>query len=1471
MDFPAEAETNFRIFDDFSTLYWRLYCLDPQDSANWMQNGVCSPELIKEIELNIIAIRNRGCLIEVLPNYSGVLVFSLEPSIPSLASFAAVEDGAYENAISIGSANFYNVCNGDLSTAELAQKLLSSAQAPIIGLETQQERARNNKKLATILSELTYSVLHTVWITSIAASVSLHMVNHLEAIPLGKRSLLIPSKKKFFGLEKGRFLLFTPDISLSQGGKIIMSCRTESQPGLTQFSIDSDSPRLLEDIWLAPIGIISRFRGVCHEDSLLEPEESSHPQTTKPDPTKAIQFWSLKSWKFAVCNWLGKLGVSIGNPDDMFWIQVEIVHTFPKQGGGYTRVLRTISWPAEFSFRRVYSDEVSSLHGAESLSRDMISPLQFAHQWLKDSASRNKITSEQKVPTVELETDSPAQTGPFVSPKNPDTPAMTVIESLAKTLAFPDIQTNTVYPTPPGGSLSQTPGQHGSDGLGITNEFTPNYPHVPRELAASGGQTSHSRGDSGLMLSAADVTSPGFGAGQGMYDATADDDMFEDMDDNFGDKGITEADFNFFDEPGLSKVDMDIDLGNPSPDFLLEENQPGSTESPNKTSWPIDSLHTTDSGLQPDSEPVSYDNTLEHNTNRSPQEKLGPGQKSEAEHDNETRSMTPPLSPLKIKSLLFSDSAENRSSGTTQSLSRNGDYSLRTRSRSHYQPIPFQQNLNSSDEKYGVNGKYWFLQRSAPEPPVGSVQAGIHIFSSIDGLKPEREVAALTQYGDQESTSSSSSCSIVDGDPGHYYIAATAPVGRKRKWDEFNDKSSPPPYLENQLRISDREEDALFSGLLRSSANWSFIGLFAEVKETLVPALCRREDIIPIAQLLVDQLTQSSLQHNIAPLRVQDEEAILLDAFIDDLGSLTAPRKVDLMHYVTLEEKPLPQNETVTPKKSPDVCPSIAKLDPPYVRLRRGNSLLEILPTAIPFWETFGLEPLRRGKNIIPYCLHPGSMKEAADAFLERLGSTYTSSGLGKCSRPSNSKGLVPWSLDPEDLNYTKIMQRLQHVCETLGALLSNITSSNQNIVVFIVNPLRTATANVDICVAFLRLFQKYIGEPNKSSPQQLNEVVLQIVPSDFIASSNSLVLPAQMEYLNLALEVYSRCPPHDPTSDMFGCAPPFSLVEPIVRTIPFRVRSEEESPLEEGQAYHVAYSVSLDQHWATAAWTDNIGRHQLTMSYCLRESGSNARRSLSEVRKEIWETTAIMIGPSKHIWSVTIVRDEPIEQEELEDWVQLGKNDNHLKLTLLAINTRPGLYIKLPPSPLQLNLFAQPATGSTPVSTPKPNTIPSPDPSTNAPTPPFLSNISTLSPTLSTEQTPTPTQSQSQYQQSPPDPNAETILIDKSDESWSVILSHALNNSHSLTKFRPALASGYLIRRRGISDVDGQASAGVNLIYSQLDIPHDVLLKDVLRMYRDLSTLSRTRGIVHAQGNRVLPWHVATAVTGQQILSHIL
>lgn len=196
------------------------------------------------------------------------------------------------------------------------------------------------------------------------------------------------------------------------------------------------------------------------------------------------------------------------------------------------------------------------------------------------------------------------------------------------------------------------------------------------------------------------------------------------------------------------------------------------------------------------------------------------------------------------------------------------------------------------------------------------------------------------------------------------------------------------------------------------------------------------------------------------------------------------------------------------------------------------------------------------------------------------------------------------------------------------------------------------------------------------------------------------------------------------------------------------------------------------------------------------------------------------------------------------------------LELLIVNANTRSDLCLELPVRSMPAKLSNSQAW-TTPVATPNPSgPAASPEQLGTAPTPTSGVNIS-VNP-------PTPTET-------PVETDSESQLIDLCDESWGVVLSHRANNTPHLTEYRPALASGYLLRRKGTTDGDGILAMSVNLVYTQRGTPaYESLLKEILGIYRELSCLARAKGTRHVQRN-TMPWHIATAVRGREILSYVL
>ena len=484
------------------------------------------------------------------------------------------------------------------------------------------------------------------------------------------------------------------------------------------------------------------------------------------------------------------------------------------------------------------------------------------------------------------------------------------------------------------------------------------------------------------------------------------------------------------------------------------------------------------------------------------------------------------------------------------------------------------------------------------------------------------------------------------------------------------------------------------------------------------------------------------------------------------------------------------------PARKPNDSPAIPGsqmylINPPSIRVRRAEAAWDLLPPAMAFWEPFGLAPVNGPKNVVAFCIYPhsDSLRPCLESFLLHMQLAYDSCKLGTHTRVETvseyESGLVPCKI-PTPAAPRAVYKALRETCVQLGKVLAarhaHIREQNDArvdaFIIYMVNPFDTPSALWELCAAFWTLFQTYGQGPSHPNQPQKPDLVLEIIPIKYIASFDHPVILSSNTYINLAREVYSRSPPSNDNEDKtplpIAFAPAFQLEEPFPRNVPFKLQSEPPQDLLRENSYmHLAYAISLDGTWLTAAWTDSCGKSQATSTYHL------GTRPFNELAKEIWATTISILQARKVHWRVCVARSGVMDREELETWVYLISCPTQLNLfiTLLTVDTQPSYKFT-------------PAT-STSTSQSNPNT-PTATPGAGVSPDPALGLTPAATPSA-VDPTPDPTQ----------DPDAR--LVDVTDETWGIILAHRLHNSNSTNQFNPALISGLLVKR-GLSGSTGGA-----------------------------------------------------------------
>ncbi|KAK6536683.1 mediator of RNA polymerase II transcription subunit 13 [Arthrobotrys megalospora] len=562
------------------------------------------------------------------------------------------------------------------------------------------------------------------------------------------------------------------------------------------------------------------------------------------------------------------------------------------------------------------------------------------------------------------------------------------------------------------------------------------------------------------------------------------------------------------------------------------------------------------------------------------------------------------------------------------------------------------------------------------------------------------------------------------------------------------------------------------------------------------------------------------------------------------------------------------------------------KIGAPHVHVHRNatlpNSAVELLPPALHFWDTFGLTPHSGPKDLLMASVFPtdAGLATAAKVYLEGFSSTYENCRLGEILPAKTSQivdGLYGIALQAQGkaqpLDEKTLLRKYCDGITKLAETLVEIEDELQNVVLFVVNPFDTPSSVLEICTAFYMLKKTYMTAFNSSLRVFPNNIILQIVPIKNMAVHDGLAVQSHNQSIRCALEVYERCTQtiQDHISQTFPqetYSPSVTLAKLPPKSIAFKVSSDP-SPaiLQENMCLHMAYAQSIDERWISVAWGDDCGDIKEVANFCLGIPGTVVLRAFEDVFREIWAVTNKIISKKRVHWRISLVKVGAIDDDEIEFWTKLS-HDCAVPNTLTVFSSDPSpplTFKSAIPSIMPQAFNGQAQLVGTPGATPQSSGV-SPD---------QFGASSSQGGALTPGDTPAP------------EVDNDMALVDFTDETWGALLQHPLNNSDSTIMTRPALASGYLIKRSGPNETDepavlavslirvGQRGLGMPTTTAQQQPPtvsrsNEDLLREVLTQYRGLVTLAQHFGVTDMM-KEVLPWHIAAVVKCRDVFSCVL
>lgn len=1261
--------------------------------------------------------------------------------------------------------------------------------------------------------------------------------------------------------------------------------------GVATDSLSHDSP-----ILAAPYGVLASKPGLANSD---HPLTADHALAQTPN-TQMLSLGSMQDthdslWRHSCLKALELSGLDSSKYKAGSWVNLFVSRSAPPGTDHEMKPSQaTVPWPESLCFRKRPLEVQTTCRVGDT----MLSGHEECHDPLGDARGWFNATAERDEKFLKRKKDRLAAVPKDFSTHEPQSQRLNGQSPLA--LRRPSAAApNVIYPTPPDAlhqHLGVTPSIDGNTSSPGNQPPTAAIVDIDTAMptATPTGELDNDEWDETTE------SKPERSDGNMMDDS---DDMMNRMgDDVFGENDITEDDFKFFDEQP-DGPQMDITMPDLQPTALPP--LPQTMVIPHAAIINPEPQTAVQESIPPKAKPSLDDAVfakpeLRH-ARSSLNDELYPHRQVEK------------LTPVKRQSSPFDPSTvfKRVKASLTDPVEEPNGFQQRSRRNSIFEKVDFDPKIPMINKKYEHGGAFDFsinhgiddskdesgaLPQSEYMERHGKLKKPLKrlplpagtLMKNFAGIEAPRSHPSPAK-GEGNTDSEESDLDSDEDDSSYMSAGPASPVKSSVKRIPADDDQISQTTTSKEVDLTDDvfiEELAI--ELPRMSKpehpDISLCRFFKDPEPLALDVALSHRDFVEIAQLITEQAATGFLKvgidhknESLATMRghelsiARNSLQSLQNIIPSILGGGTPLR---LKGLLDVPDIPLAGQPTrLPPRPVPGRDPNVEQLRPsnlyqipgPHLEVRRAETRLSVLPSAVTFWESLGLAPSWGTKDINAICVFPGwkGMSGHVGTFLGCLKSVYESLKLGTFNNMvlgnDLDDGVLPYEVDristSPDATVTGHGSAILESMETLRVSLTEWKAKEKNLVIYFIYSPDNPASIVEACTAFYRFFDMYneVLTSKRETPE--NELVLQLVSSELISSTTSLVIPNSTELSKLCMETFDRCTLF--LEEEFGGpapAPAVMLEQVPPRMIDFKLcQVPSQSLMHENSCIHVAYAQSIDDRWITAAWTDNRGQQQATASYCLSRRDKPGTVSKHLIFMEIWETTVALMSIWKVHWRVIITKCGTLDSEEVSNWQDLSQLYDPAANTIIivAVDTSPSLQL-IPPT-IKIPHAATSAFYSTPVSTPQANIV-SPEQTTTPATPMRDTNGPAATPGA----------------ENAAEADSDSFLIDATDQTWGAVVGHRLNNSPSPMNLRPSFVSGYLIKRTGMKLEDPPVVMEVNLAFTEA-IPraYEPLLREILSYFRNLGTLARARGIVDRETD-LRPWHVAAAEKGVRAL-HLL
>lgn len=358
----------------------------------------------------------------------------------------------------------------------------------------------------------------------------------------------------------------------------------------------------------------------------------------------------------------------------------------------------------------------------------------------------------------------------------------------------------------------------------------------------------------------------------------------------------------------------------------------------------------------------------------------------------------------------------------------------------------------------------------------------------------------------------------------------------------------------------------------------------------------------------------------------------------------------DDIHHVVSTLKDIPGVRTpleLSVLCDPNSNASFRELDPPLLVVGKSDALMQVLPSALRFWEKLGLKPRGGSKDVIAFMFFEAkdeARETELGSWLESLGQTYAAKNYGThslgraagCTRD----GLVPVLFD----TFRK----------TLVSFVQSLPPVGKPVVFYIVVP----TYMISLASGPLRQIFSAMRRAKKAQPDA--SLLFHLVPEPLTSGNVENPAMRHLGFEIMADTIYDRVltvtqrmlsqaqiADGERTQALFQ-EPAFVLARPLLKKPTFRLEARVKSldVMDRFSVFHVGYRVSPCRRWLFAACVDQRGEMHELKAWVLQDDNSE-----KFVVRSIWALAVNVAARANVEWRIAITKHGTMNALELEAW----------------------------------------------------------------------------------------------------------------------------------------------------------------------------------------------------------------------------